>query len=177
MFEVVILFLGVTLGIIIGVASTMIYFNYLLRVVMSALHGRKIPDKVEAEGKVARCTAKIKRAVEIGKEQLELFGKMDGPNKSATHAKWKNELGARIRELEAEKIAIYREIVAEGFDPMITMIGVDGNPEQVKMSEVVKMHDRAPNTAPPPKPSPTLKMPEPTDAKVLKFTKKPTPKK
>jgi hypothetical protein len=185
-YDVLILLLGVALGFVIGAASIMLYFNHLVHLIMGALHGRKPPTAVAAdnEGKVARITAKIRQAVELGKEQLDLFAKMDGPNKGASHSKWKNELGAKIRELETQKMGIYQEIVAEGFDPELTMIGADGQPEKVKMSAVLKKAGMdkplSPPTQPtvaPPKPTPTLKISEPPQAKVLKFTRKDEPKK
>jgi hypothetical protein len=175
-YELTLFLLGTALGTLIGGISAMVYFSHLVVVMTKVLAGTvKLPNTTEQEGKVARITEKIKKAIALGKEQLDLFGKLDGPNKGAAHSKWKNELGARIRDLETQKIALYQEIVAEGFDPLITMIDANGEPQQVKMSDVCKSYAvKNPDATPAPKPTstlaPTVKID--SEAKVLKFVKK-----
>jgi hypothetical protein len=80
------------------------------------------------------------KAQEITEQQLNLISQADRPSASAAHSKHKNDLIRRLKDMESEKVAIFRTILADGVDPNLTIM-VDGEPTHIKMSEAVLMHD------------------------------------
>jgi hypothetical protein len=77
----------------------------------------------------------------LADRQMELLGHAMTPSKNGLHSKWKNELASEIQDLERQKIDLFRNIVAAGYDPTVGITGADGHVEHVKMSETIKQFD------------------------------------
>lgn len=94
----------------------------------------------------------ILKAEEIAKKQIELSGAAQQPSKGAAHSRWKNDIIGLMKQLESDKMDIFRAIVAEGYDPKIGVMMPDGVVEQFPMSEAVKMWEEEDAMKQPPPP-------------------------
>ena len=113
-------------------------YNRLYKVSLKVLKDqRREHDKIT----YARVRAKIDEIDNIMEEQLTIWGQADGPNRGATHSKWKGSLAGRINELETEKMNIFRDILSEGVDLTVSVVGSDGEKSKKKMSQIIKKYD------------------------------------
>lgn len=91
---------------------------------------------------------RIEKVNELTKIQLGLLSQMDRPNASAAHSRYKNDIARQMKQIEEEKMSVFRSIIKDGFDPNLS-IQIDGKPQSLKMSEVVSMYDgNQPNSSP-----------------------------
>ena len=123
---IVIYLLGVFTGLIAAIAAVLIMGERSLR---------KKGLKSSSKATPAVVTARMKRVKEITNEQLELYSASSGPQKNGLDGKYKNGLVGRIKELEEEKADILRSIIADGFDPDVTILDDDGQVVTKKLSE------------------------------------------
>lgn len=108
----------------------------------------ELMEKMELIGSVKY---RYKKIEEITDKQLDLVSRVDRPSASAAHSRYKNDIVGQLKALEDEKVDIMRSIVDDGIDPNIT-ISIDGEPQSMKMSEAINMHDinnKKPFTPPP----------------------------
>lgn len=85
--------------------------------------------------KVESIASRMKRVKEITDEQMDLQGQISMPQKNALHGKFKNGLMDRLKDLEDQKNEILRSIVADGFDPEITVMDEIGVVSNIKLSD------------------------------------------
>lgn len=71
-------------------------------------------------------------------EQMRLMDLLTAPNKGAAHAKGKKDLVDGIEALEDNKINIFRSILKDGFNPVVSMYNEAGKKEDMKMSEAIE---------------------------------------
>jgi hypothetical protein len=74
---------------------------------------------------------------------MELRAQAEMPSKNAVHSKYKNGLVAEINEIEQQKLEILRTVLAEGFDPMITVLHDGGGKEEIPLSAYVLTSQQA----------------------------------
>lgn len=98
---------------------------------------------------------RFKKVDEMIQEQLNLMSMIDGPSKGASHSRYKGEIARRIKELEESKLDIYKTILADGIDPILTAV-VEGDTSKMKLSDAVRDMELALTEAdgPPPKTNP-----------------------
>lgn len=77
------------------------------------------------------------QASRIADTQNELRAQAEMPSKNALHSRHKNGIVAHVQELEAQKISILRTVLAEGFDPIITVLRDGGTREDIPLSVYV----------------------------------------
>lgn len=77
------------------------------------------------------------QASKIAQAQMELRAQAEMPSKNAVHSKYKNGLVHEINEMEQQKLDILRTVLAEGFDPMITVLHDGGTKEEIPLSAYV----------------------------------------
>lgn len=75
---------------------------------------------------------------EITKEQMTIYGSLQGPSASASHSKYRNDIIAQFKELERKKREIMQKLVDQGVDPMIHTMDGAGNLNEIRMSELLK---------------------------------------
>ncbi len=97
----------------------------------------KLIDDIE---KVGSIKYRFKQAQDIADVQLELLARVSRPNASASHSRYKNDIVGQLKDLERQKMDIFRSILADGVDPNLIMI-LNGEQTTVKMSEAVAMYD------------------------------------
>lgn len=95
----------------------------------------KLKKEAESKGKTESIKSRMDKVKGIIAEQLDLQNHVVGPQKNALHGKYKNGLNSRIKELELEKTDILKSIIADGFDPEITVIDGSGVVTTIKLSE------------------------------------------
>lgn len=98
---------------------------------------KKILKDVELMGSVKYRFAK---ANEITEAQLDLVSQAERPSASAAHSRHKNDIIRRLKQLEEEKIDLFRSILKDGVDPVLSVM-IDGVQQTIKMSEAVMMHE------------------------------------
>ena len=121
-------------GFLLGIGGALAYGGYLLRKaqkdITNALGATapkdkaKVTDKEKAE--YARFKPRLDRAAQITQEQAELMAQIDQPSKNALHSKFKNGLVAEAKRLEEEKTELLRSIIADGYDPEVTVQTPEG---------------------------------------------------
>ena len=77
----------------------------------------------------------------ITKKQTEIMSQLDTPTKGTSHSKWKRGLIDQIKDMELEKMEVFRTILTEGVDPILVCQTPDGELEKLKMSEILKRFD------------------------------------
>jgi hypothetical protein len=117
--------LGFVVGAITVIATTIYYANK---------SGKKRDSKEKAV-KTTAVSEKILQVKNITATQLELQAQIEQPQKSGLDGKHKNGLNEEIKKLEDEKIAILQSILADGFDPLISVSTMSGSVENVKLSD------------------------------------------
>lgn len=91
---------------------------------------------------------KFDEVIQMSSEQTEIIRNLSYPSRGAAHSRYKNEMGRRLQELEAKKIDIYRELIADGLDVEVDFTQENGQTIRQKLSDAVKNYDRmvAPKT-------------------------------
>jgi hypothetical protein len=107
---------------------------------------------------------RLTKASQLAQAQMDLRNAAEQPSKNATHSKYKNGVISEINDLEQQKLDILRTILAEGFNPIITVVQDGGMKEEIPLSEYVTsaqqnmdaaMGSRKDAPLPPPKPPTT----------------------
>ncbi len=80
---------------------------------------------------------RLKEAMRLAEEQDALRKQAQQPSMNALHSKHKNGIIGDIADLEHRKLDILSTILAEGLDPIITIVTPGGGREDVPMSEYV----------------------------------------
>lgn len=158
-------FLAICLGFIVG-ALVGAYFMYgFLQVAFSERLKKLLSEKLnnlqnnskDAVHKLDHLKSKVETLSDLVQRQQDLLGSLDQPSKNATHSKHKNQVISQIKDLEAQKIVILKEILAEGVDLDIKVLTPDGE-KIMKLSEAIKVHEKnlgATSYAPPTDPQPS----------------------
>lgn len=90
---------------------------------------------------VGSCNYRFTVIEDIAKQQQEILTQIEGPLKGTSHAKYKQEMISQVNAMEAEKVEIFRTILADGVDPVLLTVDPDGIQDQAKMSEIVRRFD------------------------------------
>jgi hypothetical protein len=164
-------------GMLIGVTAFVGYGMYQVRKIKKAKTSllEEVKKKaVDLEQKYGSVKDRLLKAAQIAQTQMELRSQAEMPSKNSLHSKYKNGLAAEINELEQQKLDVLKSVLAEGFNPMITVIHDGGSKEELPLSDYVLMSQDAVNsiagnkkevTPPPPPTSPESVAPK----KVGKF--------
>lgn len=122
---------------------------------------RQVKEKAaEMEAKTLSIKERLQKASEIASAQADLRAQAELPSKNATHSRHKNGIISEISNLEQQKIDILKTILAEGYDPAITVVHDGGTKQEVALSEYVAMAQQNVDAAggtkktPPPIPPP-----------------------
>lgn len=128
--------LSLVAGFILGLFGALVYGGYLVkkaeRTARDALEkaagtpppppsSDKRKDVAAQKEAYAKVKPRLDRAAQITQEQAELMAQIDMPSKNSLHSKFKNGLVAEAKKLEEEKTELLRSIIADGFDPEITV--------------------------------------------------------
>lgn len=127
-----IIIVACVISFVVGVISALVYGGYLLRKAEKEItktapsdpKKAKITDNERTE--YAKYKPRLDRAAQITQEQAELMAQIDRPSKNALHSKFKNGLVAEAKRLEEEKTELLRSIIADGYDPEVTVQTTEG---------------------------------------------------
>ena len=129
-------------------AITVIAVIYLMEQISLYLLRKKIQKaqqdvlilakELQKKSMIASAQRRFDKAVDITRQQMELVSTTEGPSKSASHPRWKNDIRRQLIEMEREKIDIFKSILADGVDPTVKTISPDNTETVKKMSEIVK---------------------------------------
>lgn len=138
--EFAILFTVFVLGAILGVSAFMAFAWYQVRKIKGSkekLLAELIKKTKEMESKKNSIQERLIQASDLAKAQSELRAQAEMPSMNALHSRHKMGLVSEIQEMEQRKLDILRTILAEGFDPSVTVITDAGNKEQQPLSTYV----------------------------------------
>jgi hypothetical protein len=162
-----------TLGMFLGASAILAYGTYRInkikRVKDNMVEAIKLKSQ-ELEAKQNSIKERLMKASELAQAQLAIKAQLEMPSKNALHSKYKNELGGELQNMEIQKLDILRTVLAEGFDPMITVINEVGIKQEIPLSAYVdsasqQLNAHMGNQPPPPPAEPGLGEPR----KVGKF--------
>jgi hypothetical protein len=91
----------------------------------------------DLEAKSSSIRDRLAQASALAQTQADLRSQAEMPSKNSTHSKHKNGLISEIQSLEQQKLDILRTILAEGFNPLITVVHDGGTKQEVSLSEYV----------------------------------------
>ena len=111
--------------------------------------------------------SRFKDVEELVHEQLSLMGALDTPSSSASHSKHKSDLISRIKQIEEDKLSIYKTILADGINPTLTAI-IDGDATKMTLSEAVHEMESALEKVSPLPPKTDSKKPRENFLKLVK---------
>lgn len=149
MIDLVVLLAFYILGFISGAVSIVVLTYFI-----GSRAVKKRKDELESNSKKKESvSSRIKRVRDLTNEQLDLQGAASGPQMNALHGKYKNGFIGRIKEIDDEKFNILKSIIADGFDPEITVIDSAGVVTTVKLSQFLADAgiNKEPSTPQPPK--------------------------
>jgi hypothetical protein len=148
--------LGFILGLIVGVGMFLGY-GYVqvvkIKKVKQGLIDQIKTKAQEMQSKESTIKDRLIKASEIAQTQMTLRQQMDQPSKNALHSKYKNGIVSELHDLERQKLDLLRTVLAEGFDPSITVISESGVKEQMLLSKYVNEAANAIGDSIPPKPT------------------------
>jgi hypothetical protein len=122
---------GILIGILINSKIQRFNTNSLLKTIK-----KELLNAYEEGVKHGAIKLKIERINEISKIQLDYIGALDRPNASASHARHKNNLVSQVKSLEEEKITLFKSILEDGMDPLLTVV-IDGVTKNLRASELL----------------------------------------
>lgn len=108
----------IVFGLLIGilVASIFNYFYNRNRWVATQEQVESFADRMK---KVGIMQAHIERVDQITDSQNSIISMLEGPSRGTSHSHTKNKLVSQLREMEDEKMDLFKKIVDLGFDPMV----------------------------------------------------------
>jgi hypothetical protein len=119
-------------------------------------------EEQKAKNLVTSATIKDRlfKASELAQAQMAIRAQMEAPSKNALHSKYKNGLIGELQDMEQQKIDLLRTVLAEGFDPLITVINETGAKTEIPLSTYVNeasvaLGDSLGNSMTPPPTDPT----------------------
>lgn len=121
----------ILIGIGIGIALTFLWAN-----IITLIDNHRTITLKRAET-VGRLYEKMRQIQKLTKDQMDLYSQIDGPSKGAAWAKGANKVGYRIKDIEEQKLAIFKEMLSEGIDPTIGVLDSDGKTKFMKTSELI----------------------------------------
>jgi len=129
--DIIVVFAYFILGVVVGATGV---------ISLALIYAKRSLDKRKEETKspgtkMESVGSRMKKVKDITTEQLDLQSQVVGPQKNALHGRYKNDLNGRIKELELQKADILRSIIADGFDPEITVVDGAGVVTTIKLSE------------------------------------------
>jgi hypothetical protein len=89
---------------------------------------------------------KLARVTDITNQQMDLLKAVDQPSINASHSRYKNSIAQLLRDLEKEKILLFRDILDLGIDPILTVYTQEGI-VHTRMSQIVESHPMHMGTA------------------------------
>jgi hypothetical protein len=122
-------------GGIFGVVTAICIGLYLSK--QDEQYTKAINEKLKMEKIKTSVRARFDQIQKIIDRQISLQQSTSAPSKSASHSRWKNDLNRQILEMEKEKIEICRSILADGVDPLITIMGNNNEIVKIRMSEAI----------------------------------------
>jgi hypothetical protein len=145
-------------GMCIGAAITMAYAYWQVRKmtkVKETLMETIKRKATEMDEKKESIKGRLTKASELAHAQMAIRAQLDMPSKNALHSRYKNDLGLELQQMEAQKLDLLRTVLAEGFDPMITVMHDNGSREEVPLSAYVltatqQLNAQTGNIPPPP---------------------------
>lgn len=127
--------LGVCIGFIAGFIVNNSYKKYNIRSLLKNIK-KELVLAYDEGVKFGAVKLQLERINEISKIQLGYASALDRPNASAAHARHKNGVVSQMKELDEEKIAIFKSILSSGVDPMLS-ISIDGEIKSLRASELL----------------------------------------
>jgi len=127
-----------------------IYGGYL---VTKEKDGKKaVRDAIKDIELIGSIKYRFTKVSEITDRQMQLISSTERPSASAAHSRHKNSIVGELKALEQEKIEIFKSILADGVDPQLSIV-IDGQQQNIKMSEAVAIfegggHSQIPPTKP-----------------------------
>ncbi len=150
------------LGVFTGAGGVMIYGTYqMIKLEKNKKELiKKLKEKVQSESakviteveKMQSIKDRLVKATTIADQQNALRAQAEMPSKNSLHSRFKNDIILQIQDLEAQKLSILRTILAEGYDPIITVFREGGVKEEIHLSEYVTQAEATLNMLLPPSP-------------------------
>jgi flagellar biosynthesis GTPase FlhF len=152
MMEVLVVFV---FGALVGVSIFMAYAWFQMRKIRNTKH--KLVEEIikktkEMESKKNSIQERLIQASDLAKAQSELRAQAEMPSKNALHSRHKNGLVHEIQDMEQRKLDILKTILAEGFDPNITVLNDHGQKDEMPLSSYVDNAQNLLNKHMPPPP-------------------------
>jgi len=127
--------IGVIVGVIVGILINNEYRKFNINSLLKTVK-KELMKAYEAGVKYGAVQLKIQRINEISKIQIDYMSSLNRPNASAAHARHKNSLVSQVKALEEEKIALFKSMLEDGADPLLT-VAIDGTTKSMKASELL----------------------------------------
>src|ERR1035437_7104015 len=127
-------------GLVWGAVLVFMYGSYRIEKVKKAKEAllTQIKAKVaEMDKQKESIKDRLIKASELAQTQIVIRGQLEMPSNGALHSKYKNELMHEMQDIEQQKIDILKTILAEGFDPMITIVNDTGTKSEIALSGYV----------------------------------------
>ena len=135
------IFLAFIAGVVCGMSVIVCYgwyqLNKLKKIKDALMEQLKIKASADMDQKKSSIKERLAKASEIAKAQAAIRSRIEMPSKNGLDSRHKNGLVYELQDLEQQKLDLLKTILAEGFDPMITMVNEVGDKTEVPLSTYV----------------------------------------
>lgn len=149
-FDIGSLLIGVNIGLVLAFIAMVLAAKAAKRSLEK--EGKALDQQIKDKKSVNERLSKVK---EITTQQLALQAQITMPQKNSLDGKYKNRLMNEVKTLEEEKVQILNSILQDGHDPEVNVLGDDGEPQRMKLSEFLEIQG---TKMPLPKEEPKTKM-------------------
>jgi hypothetical protein len=128
------------MGVLFGAGCFMGYGWYhvnKIRKVKDALLNQIKAKAEEMDRQKNSIKERLTKASELAQQQMALKAQMEMPSQNALHSKYKNGLVGELQDMEQQKLDLLKTVLAEGFDPMITVVSETGVKTEIPLSTYV----------------------------------------
>ena len=128
------------LGLLIGASLVMLYGWWQIEKMKKAK--KILLDQVKARAlemdkRKNSIKDRLASATELAQTQMAIRSQLEMPSKNGLHSKYKSDLASELQNIEQRKIDILKTILAEGVNPMITVIDEGGARKEISLAEYV----------------------------------------
>jgi hypothetical protein len=138
--EIVVILASFILGmvatlIILGVWTFFLYKKQNKEKIKAIAEINKAAEELDkAKSGYASVKERLNKVRELTKVQMTLSSQVEIPQKNSLDGKFKNGLSKEVKKIEEEKAVILRSILADGYDPEVSILG-DSGTESMKLSQ------------------------------------------
>jgi hypothetical protein len=91
---------------------------------------------------------RFKQIKKLTEKQFDIAKMIEGPSRGPSFSKYRRQAQKDIQELEDQKLEIFRSMVDDNVDPLISTLDLQGNERKLRVSEMLAEQEAKSTTKP-----------------------------